>query len=57
MSVHILHLLLGLAMLVCWVLEIVAAFKNEETPLLGVLSIIPCFGLGGFIIGWVKVGQ
>jgi len=43
--------------LICWIMEIVAAFKNEESPLLGILSIIPCFGLGGFIIGWINVGK
>ena len=50
----ILSMVIGLGSLVCWIMEIVAAFKNEESPLLGILSIIPCLGLGGLIIGWVK---
>ena len=42
----------GLISLVCWILEIVAAFKKEEKPLMGILSIVLC-SLGGFIIGWI----
>lgn len=52
--INILSIVVGLCSLVCWVMEIVAAFKNEKSPLLGILSIVPCLGLGGFIIGWVK---
>jgi hypothetical protein len=48
--------LLGLGSLVCWILEIVNAFKKEPKPLLGILSIVLC-SLGGFIIGWVKAKQ
>ena len=44
--------LFGLISLVCWVMEIVAAFKKEEKPLMGILSIVLC-SLGGFIIGWI----
>lgn len=44
--------LFGLVCLVCWILEIVAAFKKEEKPLMGILSIVLC-QLGGFIIGWI----
>lgn len=44
--------LLGLAALVCWILEVVAAFKKEEKPLMGILSIVLC-SLGGFVIGWI----
>ena len=45
--------LVGLGSLACWIIEIVNAFKKEQSPLLGILSIVLC-GLGGFIIGWVK---
>jgi len=44
--------LFGLGALICWILVIVAAFKKEEKPLMGILSIVLC-SLGGFIIGWV----
>ena len=50
-------ILTSIGALVCWIKEILAAFKYEESPLLGILSIIPCFGLGGFIIGWINVGK
>lgn len=50
----LLSMVIGLGSLVCWIMEIVAAFKHEKSPLLGILSIIPCLGLGGLIIGWVK---
>jgi hypothetical protein len=43
----------GIGSLVCWILEIIAAFKHEESPLLGILSIVLC-GIGGFVIGWIK---
>ena len=43
----------GIGSLVCWVLVIVAAFQNEDSPLWGVLSIVLC-GLGAFVIGWIK---
>ena len=43
---------LGLAALVCWILEIVAAFQKGDGPLMGILSIVLC-SLGGFIIGWI----
>ena len=47
---------IGIGSLVCWVMEIVAAFKKEEKPLLGILSIVLC-SLGGFIIGWIHAGK
>jgi hypothetical protein len=53
MLLSIVAVLCGVGSLVCWILEIVAAFKNEESPLLGILSIVLC-GLGGFVIGWIK---
>ena len=48
---------LGLGNLVCGILLIVAAFKNEKSPVLGILSIVLCFSVGGFIIGWMKHKQ
>lgn len=48
--------LLGIGSLVCAVIQIINAFKKEQSPLLGILSIVFC-GLGGFIIGWVKAKQ
>jgi hypothetical protein len=45
--------IIGLGALVCWILEIVAAFKKEEKPLMGILSIVLC-GIGGFVIGWIN---
>lgn len=44
--------LLGLGALVCWIIEVVTAFKKEEKPLMGILSIVLC-SLGGFVIGWI----
>lgn len=44
--------LFGVVALVCWIMEIVAAFKKEEKPLMGILSIVLC-SLGGFVIGWI----
>jgi hypothetical protein len=54
--VSILLGLVGLASLVCWILEIVAAFKKGNGPLMGILSIVLC-SLGGFIIGWIHAGK
>lgn len=51
--ISILFAVLGLVALVCWIMEIVAAFKKEEKPLMGILSIVLC-SLGGFIIGWIN---
>jgi hypothetical protein len=48
--------LLNIIALVCWILEIVAAFKKSDGPLMGILSIVLC-GLGGFIIGWIHNKQ
>lgn len=47
-----LSFVLGIISLICWIMEIVAAFQNGDGPLMGILSIVLC-GLGGFIIGWV----
>lgn len=33
-------------------MQIIAAFKYGDGPLMGILSIVFC-GLGGFIIGWI----
>lgn len=44
--------LAGIGSLVCWVMSIIKAFQNEESPLLGILSIVLC-SLGGFVIGWI----
>ncbi|MEM7011531.1 MAG: hypothetical protein AAF585_08625 [Verrucomicrobiota bacterium] len=43
----------GIGCLVCAIMVIIAAFKNEESPLMGILCIV-C-GLS-FILGWVKNG-
>lgn len=53
MVLGVLSLVIGIGNLVCWILVIVSAFQKEESPLLGILSIVLC-ALGGFIIGWVK---
>ena len=53
---YVILIVLGIASLVLWILEIVAAFKKEESPLMGILSIALC-GLGGFIIGWIHAGK
>ena len=45
-------LIIAIGSLYCWVVEIIAAFKKEESPLMGILSIVLC-SLGGFIIGWI----
>jgi hypothetical protein len=55
--INILSSLAALGMLVCWIMEIIAAFQKGKGPLMGILSIIPCFSLGGFIIGWIHAGK
>ena len=50
--VSLLFIAIGVCGLICWIMEIVAAFKKEEKPLMGILSIVLC-SLGGFIIGWI----
>ncbi len=45
-------IILGIALLVFWIMEIVTAFKKGDGPLMGILSIVLC-SLGGFIIGWI----
>ena len=52
----ILGLVCGIGSLVCWIMVVVAAFKSEESPLMGILCIVLC-ALGAFIIGWIKSGQ
>ena len=47
-------LAVGITSLVCWIMNIVIAFRKEDGILLGVLSIC---GIIGFIIGWIKVKQ
>lgn len=49
--------LVGIGMLVCWIMEIVAAFKKEEKPLMGILSLVGgllCTPLVPIIIGWIN---
>ncbi len=53
MLIGIIGIVIGLGSLICWIMEIIAAFKREEKPLLGILSIVLCT-IGGFIIGWIK---
>jgi predicted PurR-regulated permease PerM len=53
MLIGILALIMGICSLACWIMVIVAAFKNEQSPLMGILCIVLC-GLGAFIIGWIK---
>lgn len=48
--------IIGLGSLYCWIMEIIAAFKNGDGPLMGILSIVLC-SLGGFIIGWIHAGK
>lgn len=49
-------MVLGIGSLICWVMEIIAAFKKAEGPLMGILSIVFC-SLGGLIIGWIHAGK
>lgn len=51
--IGILALISGICSLACWIMVVVAAFKNEQSPLMGILCIVLC-GLGAFIIGWIK---
>lgn len=53
----ILSIIISLGSLACWIMEIVAAFQKGKGPLMGILSIVPCLGLGGFIIGWIHAGK
>lgn len=48
-----LSMVLGVVILICSILEIVAAFQNGDGPLMGILSIVFC-GIGSFIIGWIN---
>jgi len=50
---QIIALVVGIAALVCWILVLVALFKNGDI-LAGVFSICP---LVGFIMGWVRVNK
>ncbi len=49
-----LNSIIGLVVLVCWIMEVVVAFKKGDGPLLGILSIVCCCTLGGLVIGWIK---
>lgn len=53
-------ILLGLplliANLVCWVIVVISAFQKENSPLLGILSIVLGF-VGAFVIGWVRARE
>ena len=53
MIVGVLSFAILIGSLACWIMAIIAAFKNEESPLMGILSIVLC-GLGAFVIGWIK---
>lgn len=44
---------LGLGLFICWIMVVVKAFKNEESPLMGILALVLCT-LGGLIIGWIN---
>jgi hypothetical protein len=48
-----LSFLVGIGSFVCWIMVVIKAFQNEESPLLGILCIVLC-GLGAFVIGWIK---
>jgi hypothetical protein len=54
--IGIVALVCAVCSLACWIMVVVAAFKNEQSPLMGILCIVLC-GLGAFIIGWVKHGE
>ena len=43
----------GIIVFVCHIMVSVAAFKKEDTPLMGILSLVCGLSL---ILGWVKVG-
>lgn len=53
---YIAYVVTGFASLACWIIEIVAAFKKEEKPLMGILSLLLC-GIGGLVIGWVHATE
>jgi len=40
----------------CWALVVVAALRNESSPLLGILAFL-LSPIAGFIIGWVNSRQ
>jgi hypothetical protein len=50
---QIISIVVGIAALVCWIMVLVALFKNGDI-LAGVLSICP---LVGFIMGWIRVNK
>ncbi|MDA1229337.1 MAG: hypothetical protein O2856_01060 [Planctomycetota bacterium] len=56
MLIGLLAIVAGIGSLACWIMVIIAAFKNEQSPLMGILCIVLC-GLGAFIIGWIKHGE
>ncbi len=45
---------IALGCVACWVVVLVNAFTQEKSPLLGLLCLIPCFALSGFIVGWIN---
>ena len=54
--ISILIFVVGIGMLVCWIMEIVAAFKKEEKPLMGIISLVGgllCTPLVPLVIGWI----
>lgn len=50
---QILSIIIGIAALACWIMVLVALFKNGNV-LAGVFSICP---LVGFIMGWINVNK
>lgn len=55
--VMIIGTLLGIGLLICWIMEIIAAFKKEEKPLMGIISLVGgllCTPLVPLIIGWIN---
>ena len=55
----VIYVVASIVCLVCWIMEVVAAFQKGDGPLLGILSIVLTVfcGIGGFVIGWVKCNE
>ena len=49
-----LNTIVGIGVLVCWIMEVVTAFKKDDGPLMGILSIVCCCTIGGLVIGWIN---
>ena len=49
-----LNSIVGIVVLVCWIIEVVTAFKKGDGPLMGILSIVCCCTIGGLVIGWIN---